>query len=227
MGCAQSEAEFFARITASATHEVRNVLAIVKESAGLVQDLILLAGPGTEPDRDRVGEAIGRIEAQIRRGVDLMSSLNRVSHGLDRDADRIELDAALRDVARLSERRARERRREIVVLDPSSAPAVTACPLQIYMALSRAVEWSLEQIPAGGVVRTVATGDDRLPAVRFEAVGGATGGPGAFDADEWARLGDSLDGLPASAESDRTPAAFSLVFAGEGWPSPVGGGHDE
>ncbi|MGD2068194.1 MAG: hypothetical protein PVI57_05870 [Gemmatimonadota bacterium] len=223
MGCAESQAEFFARITASATHEVRNVLAIVKESAGLVQDLILLAGPGAEPDRERVSAAIGRIEAQIRRGADLMSSLNRVSHGLDRDADRIELDAALRDVARLSERRARERKRGIVVLDPSCVPAVTACPLQIYMALSRTVDWSLEQVPAGGVVRMVASGDDRVPAVRVEADGGA----GAFDADEWSRLVDSLDGLPASVEADDAPAAFSLLFSGERRPAPVGGDRDE
>lgn len=38
------EAAFLSAMTASATHEVRNVLAIIKESAGLVDDLIQVYG---------------------------------------------------------------------------------------------------------------------------------------------------------------------------------------
>jgi len=36
------KAAFMGRITASATHDMKNVLAIIKESAGLMEDLIAL-----------------------------------------------------------------------------------------------------------------------------------------------------------------------------------------
>jgi len=39
----QTEIAFFGRITAGVTHELKNVLAIVNESSGLMQDLLALS----------------------------------------------------------------------------------------------------------------------------------------------------------------------------------------
>ena len=51
------EAAFIGKITASATHEIRNVLAIVKESAGLIDDLMQAAVTRGPLDGDRVLKA--------------------------------------------------------------------------------------------------------------------------------------------------------------------------
>ena len=65
------EAAFMAKITASTTHEIRNVLAIVKESAGLVEDVIHSLAPRGLPNQDKLLRAVGRIDAQVSRGAEL------------------------------------------------------------------------------------------------------------------------------------------------------------
>ena len=54
------EAAFLSAMTASTTHEARNVLAIIKESAGLVEDLVQVYAPGAASTRRR---CIGRWSA--------------------------------------------------------------------------------------------------------------------------------------------------------------------
>ena len=42
-----NESQCMARLLASAVHDMRNVLAVIRESAGLAQDLATLAGGKT------------------------------------------------------------------------------------------------------------------------------------------------------------------------------------
>ena len=39
----EKELEFFGKITAGITHEMKNVLAIIKKSAGLMEDIMSLS----------------------------------------------------------------------------------------------------------------------------------------------------------------------------------------
>lgn len=47
-----SEIVFFGKITAGITHEMKNVLAIIKESSGLMEDLILLRPEDDFPHKE-------------------------------------------------------------------------------------------------------------------------------------------------------------------------------
>lgn len=72
------EAAFIGKITASAMHEIRNVSAIVKKSAGLIDDLIRMAAemtttlndvavsaPGTGADWDRTQDLVQELGAAL------------------------------------------------------------------------------------------------------------------------------------------------------------------
>jgi signal transduction histidine kinase len=74
-----AEAAFIARMTASTTHELRNVLAVVKESAGLVEDLTLAFQQRRPVNPDKMLQATRRIDAQVARGADLLTSLSRLA----------------------------------------------------------------------------------------------------------------------------------------------------
>jgi signal transduction histidine kinase len=63
----------------SATHELRNVLAIVKDLAGLIEDVVHAAEPGEELNTEKVLRASGRIRAQVDRGVDIASDLREIA----------------------------------------------------------------------------------------------------------------------------------------------------
>ena len=52
------EVAFLGRITAAFTHEMKNVLAIIKESAGLMEDLLALSQEAAFPHRDRFARCL-------------------------------------------------------------------------------------------------------------------------------------------------------------------------
>ncbi len=53
---AQAGLRFFGKMSASATHEIKNTLAIINESAGLLEDLSLMAQKGQPMSIPRVND---------------------------------------------------------------------------------------------------------------------------------------------------------------------------
>lgn len=209
-GSACPQAAFMARFTAGATHEVRNVLAIVKESAGLVEDLLAVGARGS-PDLDRIQTALSRIEAQVARGADLMTSLNHLAHGLDRTEEPVELNGALRHTVHLYRRFAREVRREVEVQEATGTVVVTAGSLAVHMALAAALDWWVERLPEGATALVEVEAGEDPPLVRLRSedpgAGGDRGDPGP---EEWARLTRALAGLPATPEWEGPESGLSL-----------------
>ena len=76
------EAAFMGKITAAATHEIRNVLAIIQESGGLIEDMIRFYEESGKLKPDHLLRSVERIGLQVNRGAELMTALNRVAHGL-------------------------------------------------------------------------------------------------------------------------------------------------
>ena len=73
-----NESQCMARLLASAVHDMRNVLAVIRESAGLAQDLASLAGgksvsaQGTE----RLSTALGEVQRSIIQGAALSEAMD-------------------------------------------------------------------------------------------------------------------------------------------------------
>jgi len=207
------EAAFIAKITASTTHEIRNVLAIIKESAGLIEDVIhSLAQPGL-PNQDKLLRAVGRIDAQVGRGAQLISNLNRLAHTLDRAQDTIDLNQEVQQVALLCQRFASQKKHLLQVrLEEQQLPVVVD-PLRLQMALFTAVECCVNQLPEASTV-TIRTGrqGDR-PSVEFVGeVGEEAALPSPSEAPGWSHLVELLKGIRASVEASNTEYRFVTVF---------------
>ncbi len=71
-------------LTASASHELQNALAVIRESAGLMQDLIALGGENI-PRRERIVELLSLIQQQVARGGELAGGLNTLGHAWEED----------------------------------------------------------------------------------------------------------------------------------------------
>jgi C4-dicarboxylate-specific signal transduction histidine kinase len=82
---------FFGAITASLSHEINNVLAIINELSGLMDDLLAVASQGGSLDPDRFKKTVERIANQVNRGKNHVRHLNRFAHTVD-DA-RTQMDA--------------------------------------------------------------------------------------------------------------------------------------
>lgn len=195
------EAAFLATMTASATHEVRNVLAIIKESAGLVDDLVQVYSKRGTLDQEKLRRAVDRIDAQVRRGADLLSNLNRLCHTLDQDPASVELNREVEQVVFLSQRFARKKGHRVAAGGQEAEVMVTVHPLRLHMALFFAMEACMEALPEGSAI-TLAVGEEKGgPAVDLVGVpegGGAV--EGFADGGSWTHLSGLVDSLEATLE---------------------------
>ena len=75
-----AEIDFFARMTASVSHELKNVLAIINENAGLLEDLLLMAERGRPLSPERLQRLAVNVKGQVDRGDAIICRLNRFAH---------------------------------------------------------------------------------------------------------------------------------------------------
>ena len=123
------EVAFLGRITAAFTHEMKNVLAIIKESAGLMEDLLALTPGPAFPHRDRFARSLTTIQAQTKRGVELSNRLNRLAHSSDKEVARVDLNDILEQVIILSERFARLKGVSLQLYPHGEALSVVVSPV--------------------------------------------------------------------------------------------------
>jgi C4-dicarboxylate-specific signal transduction histidine kinase len=98
--------QFFGNAAASISHEIRNVLAIINEDAGLMEDLSIMAGKGRPLDPERVKTLAGKIRDQVLRGDGIVKSMSRFAHSVDREVEQVDLNEVLALVAELARHRA-------------------------------------------------------------------------------------------------------------------------
>jgi signal transduction histidine kinase len=80
---AETGLQFFSRISASISHEIKNVLAIVNENAGLLEDYSIMAEKGMPLDPDRLKKMASTMIRQVSRGDELTKKMNRLAHTID------------------------------------------------------------------------------------------------------------------------------------------------
>ncbi|MGD8699926.1 MAG: hypothetical protein PVJ43_11580 [Gemmatimonadales bacterium] len=208
------EAAFIGHITAGATHELRNVLAIIKESTGLIADIVK-SGDGTAPPKaEKLMRATGRIEAQVKRGSDLLTNLNRFAHSLDLPEDDILLDDAAQQLTFLCQRIARRGRHVLEVQAGEQGLRLEVNLLRLQLALYTAVECCLEQLPEAGTLSIRPVRHGNRPSLEFS---GDVGGEGvSFSPAEtraWSRLAAVLEDLGASVEEVDSAQGFRLTLS--------------
>jgi hypothetical protein len=124
-GYAAEELCFFGAVVAGAVHEWGNVLAVVGESAGLLEDLACLAGRGMPLDPERLAAVAGTVTRQVRRGNALLENLRRFAHAVDRPCRPVNLAEAGATMTALAGRLAAQRG---VTLSNDQGPGVcVAC----------------------------------------------------------------------------------------------------
>jgi hypothetical protein len=208
------EAAFLAKITASTTHEIRNVLAIVKESAGLIGDMIHAHAERGSLNQERLLRTVGRIDAQVARGANIVSNLNRFAHSLDNARDNIDLDDELQQIAFLCERFARQGGHQIKVQSGDPGMTVETNSLRLHMALFTAVECCFERMPEPGTVTMQAGRWGDAPSVEFVGeIGDSVAGGAPAGVSGWSRLEELVAGLGASIEADDAACRFRVILS--------------
>jgi light-regulated signal transduction histidine kinase (bacteriophytochrome) len=119
---------FFGLISASISHEIKNVLAIISESAGLMEDLLLLAQKGGRLDLEKFQAVCQKVRRQTQRADEIIRNMNRFSHSVDQDVQRIDLNELVFLVKALSDRLAAMREISLEEIRAGDAVWVTTNP---------------------------------------------------------------------------------------------------
>ena len=84
-------ARFFGEISASISHEIKNVLAIVNENAGLLQDMVMMIEKGRPLSPERLTGLAQSIVRQVNRGDRIVKDMNRFAHSADHPSETVDI----------------------------------------------------------------------------------------------------------------------------------------
>jgi len=96
--------DFFGRVTASATHEIKNGLAVMNEQSRLAGELLELSRQGRELDPGRLEVLIGRVVDRIGQTDLVVRRLNKFAHSADLGRDRCQAGEVMALMAQMHQR---------------------------------------------------------------------------------------------------------------------------
>jgi signal transduction histidine kinase len=106
---AETGLQFFGKMTASISHEIKNVLAIINENAGLLEDIAGMAERGRAIEPQRLKTMSRAVVKQIRRADAIVQNMNRLAHSVDETFTNVDLNDTLVLIVALSDRLASTR----------------------------------------------------------------------------------------------------------------------
>lgn len=209
-GTSGQQLQYFGQVSASVSHELKNVLAILGEHAGLLQDLAGMAKQGQHLDVERIGRLAGAMLAQIGRGDAIIKRMNRFAHSVDRERARVDLAGLVGLVAELFGRTASTRGVTIEVQAATQPVSMVTCPFALQTLLGALLDRFSAALPAGATLRIELAAPATAAQLRLAAPGAPpAAAEGVLEADAVKAL---LAALRASAGSSPETAALVITL---------------
>jgi signal transduction histidine kinase len=95
---------FYGAMTASVCHEIKNVLAIINENTGLLQDMLAMNAKGVPLDPARLAKLARSLGRQVSRGDGIVKNLSTFAHNADHLEETVDVYAEIQFVVDLAGR---------------------------------------------------------------------------------------------------------------------------
>jgi signal transduction histidine kinase len=158
---------FYGKISASISHEIKNVLAVLNENAGLLEDFTLMAEKGTPLRHDRLKILAQSMKAQIQRADVIVGNMNRFAHSVDESIARVDLNEALDLVVALAGRFADMRSISLELDRREGALPLIIQPFLLENLLWSCLNFVMEASEKGQTIRIVAEKVETGAQVKF------------------------------------------------------------
>ena len=139
----EKELAFFSRITTSVTHEINNVTAIIRELAGLLDDLLYGAEQTGQVNIEKFRKISEKITYQTKRGELIIKRLNRFAHTVDIPVNTLNLPDILQDITDLCQRFAALKNIQLETQFPQENIELTSNAFLLQFAVFVCIEQSL------------------------------------------------------------------------------------
>jgi C4-dicarboxylate-specific signal transduction histidine kinase len=155
------EIGFMGKVTASLSHEIKNTLAIINESVGLMGDLLRRDAPDDWPPYSRLTNLMGSIEEQVQRSAAIVKRLNQFAHSMDKSLVDLDLNETVRQTVILAQRFATLRRVNLETKLDSKPLHIHSDPFRLQYVIFGFIERAINCSPreAAVTVKTERSGE--------------------------------------------------------------------
>jgi C4-dicarboxylate-specific signal transduction histidine kinase len=166
--------QFFGRISASISHELKNVLAIINENAGLLEDFAFMADRGKPIDPARLKSMAAAVQKQVSRADLILKNMNRFAHSIDETSTDVDLNQILELVITLTERFAAMQQVEVDLQLPPESPTITTAPFYLINLVCLCLDFSMSAVTDEKRLElTIAEAEDSV-LIHFSRLAGLT-----------------------------------------------------
>ena len=174
---AETGLQFFGKMTASISHEIKNVLAIINENAGLLEDLALMADGGAAIETQRLKNMSRAVMKQVSRADAIMKNMNRLAHSVDESIKTIDLNDILELLLALSSRFASTRGVGVQPKDNEGPLKLRTSPFFLMNLLWLCLDFAMDAAGEDKIVELVTQKTEAGIQVFFKRLGGLAGAP--------------------------------------------------
>jgi len=188
--------QFFGRMSASISHELKNVLAIIKENSGLLDDYLNLTARGMPLDPERFQAVTRRIDTQTQRANTIIKTMNQFAHTVDSFCKPVDLNQVLDLLVALHNRLATMQQVTLEVQPAREPVQITTSPFVLLSALGQGVSFALPAVPRGAAMALATVSTNTGGEIIFSGLNE----PGALSMDGFP--GDQGDALLAALRAE-------------------------
>ena len=170
----ESGLQFFGKMSASISHEINNVLAIINENAGLLDDFTIMADKGMPIDPKRLKSVASTILAQIRRADEIVRNMNSFSHTIDQSKTELNLRETVEVVVALSHRFASMRGITIEVKPSENIVTITTAAFFLENLIWLCLDFAMNVTGSAKTISLIIRETDSGGRIRFAGLEGLT-----------------------------------------------------
>jgi C4-dicarboxylate-specific signal transduction histidine kinase len=171
----ESGLQFFGKMTSSISHEIKNVLAIINENAGLLEDLALMAERGAPIEPQRLNNMSQTVLKQVRRADAIVKSMNRLAHSVDESIKTLDLNDILELLVALSNRFASMRAVAVQPKPNAGSLRLRTSPFFLMNLLWLCLDFAMDAVNEDKIVELVPQKTETEIQVFFKGLGQVAG----------------------------------------------------
>jgi C4-dicarboxylate-specific signal transduction histidine kinase len=211
-GLREEELVLFGRIGAGVTHEMRNVLSVIREYSGLLRDLLSTATRKKPPDAEQLIKLSESITNQVRKGTALMERFSQFAHAADEQTASFDLRELARNTAALTRRSIAQVGCALEVDLPDEPIPVRSNPLSLQQAVYAGIQLILEAVDQAGREEPVTITVARRSSGAVISITSGAGAAGSGLVDRGERIARRMKELDGSVETSSDDSTLSICL---------------
>jgi len=161
---------FSGEMTASATHEIKNSLAVIKESAGLLEDLALMTDKGIPLSPEKIISIGKRIAKHVERTNNTVTTMNRLAHSTDRFVTSVNIVETLGFLKTITTRLTSNRGMTLHITSTGDDPVLLTSPFLLKQLVWQCICFLMDEMPDAKEIQINIAESDRNVILVFKGV---------------------------------------------------------